>query len=235
MRKKHPVPLAYHDEIRNLVSIGVFALTLPFIIRDFLNVDGIIGREVFAFIILCASLVLSSSIYLVWTHILFANTPQDQAREVARLQYENERYGWWGRVTRISGADNWAIFAATLALMVGVTASVVGRDSSSVALPIVILLTAATAWATIVYEFALRYFRLDSSGETFTFSLEEEPGFLDFVSLAAGISAAGAFCPATPNTRIGMTEMRRQTYIAYGFNVLVVAMLVSIVTGFIVP
>ena len=61
--------------------------------------------------------------------------------------------------------------------------------------------TVAASWATVVYAFGLRYFRMHSAG--------------------------------TPRTRLGLTAVRTHTFISFTFNALVVAMAVSLITGFI--
>lgn len=104
-------------------------------------------------------------------------------------------------------------------------------------LPALVVITAATSWATIVYAFALRYFRLNAGGETITFDLAEHatgiPQFIDFVSMSVMVSSVGALSAGTPRTRASLAAVRTHTFIAFGFNALVVAMTVSLVTSLI--
>lgn len=177
----------------------------------------------------CLAMAVFSLIYVVWTHVLFTKT---HASDLARIAVSQFRRGP-SRLSRIAGfgsAGNWAISAASAALVVAVAASIVGVRGGGWWLPIVVLLTAGASWATMVYAFALRYYRLDAAGERFAFEIAEDPAFIDFVSMAVMVSSVGALSAGSPRSRAGLTAVRTHTFVAFGFNALVVAMTVSLVT-----
>lgn len=104
-------------------------------------------------------------------------------------------------------------------------------SAGGLALPV--LTTTAGAWTTVTYAFALRYFRLHAAGERIEFDIDEDPRFLDFVSMAVMVSSVGAMSAGTPRTRAGLSTVRSHTALAFVFNAFVVAMVVSLVAGLI--
>lgn len=87
---------------------------------------------------------------------------------------------------------------AFAALAGAVAAAVLGGRQGGAILTVLALITAATAWATVVYAFALRYLRIHASGEEFRFDIDGPPEFSDFLSTALMISSAGAISRARP-------------------------------------
>lgn len=71
------------------------------------------------------------------------------------------------------------------------------------------------------------------AGETITFDIDEDPTFVDFLSMAVMVSSVGAMSAGTPRTRLGLSAVRTHTFISFAFNAIVVAMAVSLITGFI--
>lgn len=116
-----------------------------------------------------------------------------------------------------------------LAFLLPVTGGFVGDDPAR----LIVILTAAGSWVLMAYSFALRYFRLHAAGESITFGIAEPPEFEDFVTMALLISATGSHSGGTPTTRAGLRAVRAHSIIAFVFNALVIAMIVSLMTGFI--
>ena len=133
----------------------------------------------------------------------------------------------------LSSTENWAISVAVAALAGAIAAAVFGTQEGGLLLAILALGTAVAAWVTVVYAFALRYFRLHAAGEHFTIDIAEEPRFEDFITTALMISSAGALSAGTPTTRASLGAVRAHTVIAFGFNALVIAMAVSLMTSFV--
>ena len=117
--------------------------------------------------------------------------------------------------------------------MGAIAAAVYGAGDGGPVLTVVALLTAASAWATVVYAFGLRYLRLHAAGESFAFDIGDEPEFGDFLAMALMISAAGVLTAAAPRTRAGLRAVRTHTVITFVFNAIVVAMTVSLLAGLI--
>lgn len=225
------IPIRYDDGFRagiasvisTIVGAGVMALSLRVSQNSLL---------VSLFVALCVMLAGYFLIFLVWTQRLWARTPRDEAARIAAAQFRRGP----GPVARMFGfarAEDWAVSSAASALVVAIVAAVIGADAGSLWLPALVFLTAGSAWAVMVFAYGLRYFRMHCAGETIEFDITEEPEFEDFISMAVMITAVGALPAGTPRTRVGLRTVRTHTYIAFGFNALVVAMTVSIVAGFI--
>lgn len=180
----------------------------------------------------CGAFTLFFLVYLIWTHRLFSRTEPHTASRIAAAQH-TERASRLSRLLGLKSAEDWGMSAAFIALFVSVAAAVIGAREGGVWLPLIVLVTVAASWATVVYAFGLRYFRMHSAGETITFDIAEEPIFADFLSMAVMVSSVGAMSAGTPRTRLGLTAVRTHTFISFAFNALVVAMAVSLITGFI--
>lgn len=227
-RRARKIPLRYDDGFRVMIAslIAVpaeVAVLLPMVLR---------GQDVSTAMLvgaLCAFMSLYGLVYLLWTHLLFTRTPIAETRRIAALQHHRTP----SLITRflgVGGEMDWAVSAASVSLASAVLAALAG-GSSGVWLPALVLLTTAVSWVTVVYAFALRYFRLDAAGERISFDIEEEAVFVDFVSMSVMVSSVGAMSAGTPRTRAGLNVVRTHTFLAFAFNTLVVAMIVSLLTG----
>ncbi|MBW1638002.1 DUF1345 domain-containing protein [Microbacterium resistens] len=222
-------PIAYSDDVRGGIAALVAApiVVVPFVV-------SVVGQDRLAsgsvLLAVCAMFLVSTGIYLVWTHVLFVRTAADRALRIASAQHHRPP----GLLTRLLGfgaAENWAVSAAAAAIVVAIAASTTPDAGHGLLMPAIVLLTAAGAWATMVYAFALRYFRLHAGGERIAFDLDDDPRFIDFVSMSVMISAVGAISGGTPRTRAGLSAVRVHTVIAFAFNAVVVAMTVSILAS----
>lgn len=104
------------------------------------------------------SLNACSILFMVWTHRVCTRADPDTAQRIAMRQYRrgpshlSQAFGF-------RDESNWATMAAVTALIVAVAAAVTSAQHESVWLPVLVLITAATSWATMAYAFAPRYFR----------------------------------------------------------------------------
>lgn len=231
-RRQRDIPLRFDDGFRagiaTLVTAPVPIAAIATVAPEAGFTDEVL---LIAFVALCAMFSGFSLVYLIWTHRVYARLDRERAARIAAAQHRRGP----SRLARLLGfarTEDWAIFAASSALIVAVAATVVG-PGNAVWLPVLVLLTAGTAWATMVYAFALRYFRLDAGGERITFDLDEPVEFIDFVSMSVMVSSVGALSAGHPRTRAGLAAVRTHTFIAFAFNALVVAMTVSLVTALI--
>lgn len=184
------------------------------------------------FLALCSSLTAFFAIYIWWTHKVFTTARHADALRVAALQHRR-RPGWLARVAGFGSTLDWALSAATIALVVSVSATTFGARATVGGMPLLVLATTAGAWTTVTYAFALRYFRLHAAGERIEFDIDDEPRFIDFVSMAVMVSSVGAMSAGTPRTRAGLSTVRTHTAFAFVFNTVVLAMTVSLITGLI--
>lgn len=231
MSRSRPYPLSFNDDFRNLVASAIFLPLIPYAVYVFRNAERNPAAVAPLISAICGSVIVALAIYVVWTHLLFTRTPYEEAMRIARLQVERKPRGI-ERALGSTSTGQWAVGAVALALVFGIVAAVIGAQSGGMLLPILVALTAASSWATMVYAFALRYFRLHAAGEKFVFEIAEEPRFGDFVSLSVGMSTAG-LSVASARGREGLAVMRTHSIITFVFNIVVVAMLVAILAGFI--
>lgn len=221
-------PLRFDDGFRGAIAslplIPVLvAVTMRFFTSDTLDPAWFVAA-------LCAALAVFSLAYLIWTHIVYTRTPPDELASIAARQHNrgpSVLSRWFGMGDTLS----WTIASAVASLLAAVSAAVLGRGVGGIGLAVLVLATAAASWASMVCAFALRYFRLNAAGESFVFEIEEEPRFIDFVSMSTMISAVGALSGGSPRSRTGLNVVRTHTFLAFAFNALVVAMVVSLVTG----
>ncbi len=225
-RKNREIPLVFDDNFRGaftytLIPVAVVAaILLGF--RDAVDVVSML-------VVLCALVVVTSVVYLVWTHLLFTRTPHEIASRIAAAQHR-KRSSVLARLLGLNQQDagSLSLSSAALAIIVAIATILVGGGTEGIWLPLIVLATAATSWATMVYSFALQYYRLHSGGERISFDIDEDPEFTDFVSMSVMVSSVGALSAGTPRTRASLKAVRTHTYIAFIFNALVVAMTVSI-------
>lgn len=219
------VPLRFDDGFRGAVATGPTIVAFVVIVSRGDSIDR--GALTMAG---CGAVILSFGTYLLWTHLVFSRTPPADLTRIAALQ-QQRRPSRLSRGLGFDSAESVAVSVAFAALAAAVAASVLGGWEGGAILALFALLTAATAWVTVVYAFALRYLRLHAAGERFRFAFEDEPEFSDFLATALMISSAGALSASTPTTRTGVKAVRSHAVIAFAFNALVIAMIVSLVTG----
>lgn len=188
------------------------------------------GRVAWVLLVTCAAFVLSTLVYVVWTHLLFTRAPRERTRRIGAEQMRRGP-GVLARLLGFGSTENWALSATVVAIVVAIATAITDSGDTGWLMPVAVLLTAAASWVTMVYAFALRYFRLDAAGEPITFDIEEEPEFQDFVSMSVMVSAVAAMSAGTPRTRTGLNAVRAHTCIALVFNALMIAMTVSLLTG----
>lgn len=230
-RKAREIPLRFDDAFRGGISMGIPVLAV--LVIFLLEANGVTRLgSLWLVVIAAGALTVAFFAYILWTHMAFARAPKDMARRIARAQHSQEPSAL-SRMFGFSNTESWAVSAASAALMGAVAATVFGARTGGGVLLIVVLLAAATAWTTVVYAFALRYFRLHAAGESFRFEVDGQPEFTDFVTFALMLSSAGTLAAASPTTRTGLRAVRAHTVIAFAFNALVIAMTVSLISGLI--
>lgn len=223
------LPLRFDDGFRGTIAILVASpLMAVAIVQGARWGESVALGSVVGFAGL--SLTVFSLVYVIWTHRLFHATPR---KELARIAAEQYRRGpsrlerWMG----FAGAESWAMWAAIASILVAMLTAIAWYSDRSVWLPLVTIGTAASSWALMAYAFALRYLRLHAAGEEIEFEIREDPAFSDFLSMSFLIATVAALSAGTPRTRAGLRSVRAQTIIAFAFNSLVIAMIVSLVLG----
>lgn len=225
------VPLRYDDGFRGGIALLVSLplLLIPFFEAWFARSAADPDLEI-VFAAFCGAFALFFLVYLVWTHLVFSRATVEELERVSAAQ-QRRGASSLSKLIGMRTAEEWSMSAAFIALFVSGAAAILGAREGGLWLPLLVLLTVATAWATVVYAFALRYLRLHAAGERIAFDIDEDPAFSEFLSMAVMVSSVGAMSAGTPRTRAGLTAVRTHTFISFAFNALVVAMAVSLITS----
>ncbi len=177
---------------------------------------------------------LNVLIYLVWTHRSYARLDPAQLRRVGRRDRRHLR-SRVGRFFYSGGAANSTISAAIVSVVVMVILAQrpeVRGDPLYIGLG---LLTVASSWALMAYSFAQEYLYLDADGgdgaPAVEFDFEERPRFGDYLTLAVLLSTMAATVSASIRTREAWRLVRVNVLLAFAFNSVIVAMMVSLLFG----
>ena len=228
-------PRAYDDTFRSLLSTAA-ALLLTAGGVTILALTGaatpadLLGSAAHLLSVLCVFWTLFAVIYLSWTHVQFARCPRGELRRIADVQHHRRPSGA-ELLLGFGSTGTGTVSAALVALIGALGSAVIGIGPHDVGRVVIVLLTVASSWATMVYAFALRYLRLDAAGERISFDIDEEPGFEDFLSMSVLVSSVGALSAGTPRTGTALRAVRAHTLFAFVFNAFLVAMTVSLVVG----
>ena len=176
---------------------------------------------------------LNCAVYLTWTHLAYSRLDAIQLREAGRRDGRASRRGFeW--IFSSSGATNTTISAA----IVSVVAMVVLAQRPEVrGEPLYVglgLLTVASSWALMVYSFAQEYLHLnvrDEDDPAVAFAFDEPPRFGEYLTLAVLLSTMAATVSATIRSRAAWRLVRINVLLAFAFNSVIVAMMVSLLFG----
>jgi uncharacterized membrane protein len=172
-------------------------------------------------------------IYLVWTHLAYANHGPRALGSRARRERETQQR-WWSALIGYGGASSWTLAAAVVAVVVSL---IIAQTPDYRSDPLYVglgLLCVASSWALMVYAFALQYLRLggsDDGTEHIGFELEGDARFGDYLTLAILLSTMAATVSATVRTREAWRVVRANVLFAFTFNSVIVAMVVSLLLG----
>lgn len=174
------------------------------------------------------------AIYLLWTHVVYANRGPRALTTAARGEARSLRR-WWVRLFGYGGASNWALIGALVAVALTVVVAQNPAFQGDWTFILLGLLTVASSWALMVYSFALEYLRLASvsdEGETpIEMEVDGDPLFTDYLTLAILLSTMAATVSAKIRSRRAWTLVRVNVLFAFTFNTVIVAMMVSLLFG----
>lgn len=176
-----------------------------------------------------------TGVYLVWTHTTYARRgPRGLVASAWRERDLGRR--WWNRLLGYGGAASWTMAAAVVAVAVTILIAQdpgYRQDWTYIGLGLV---NVACSWAQMVYAFTLQYLRLDQGrrgdGERhLTIDVEGDAQFGDYLTLAVLLSAMAATVSGHIRSRAAWTLARTHVLLAFAFNSVVVAMMVSLLFG----
>ncbi|HIW90950.1 MAG TPA: DUF1345 domain-containing protein [Candidatus Corynebacterium avicola] len=176
------------------------------------------------------------AIYLLWTHRAYSSLDPDALRTAAESDREHNRgwLGWWSGLRW--GAASLTTTAAIFAVVVTIAIALTPGMREDTAVIILTMLMVAASWAMMVYGFALDYMRMTATQDPeetphLKFTTTDEPAFSDFLTLAVMVSTMGSGLPAEVRSGPMWRRIRTNAVMAFFFNSVIVAMMVSLVFG----
>lgn len=217
----------YISSIPGTIAVIVVFIVVPLVTGDAV---GEVSQIILAYLIFWP---LSVGIFVFWTYRVHLAATRSQLRAMIRQANDEERR-WWFFLVNMGKAPSWTILGAGMAVLV---TALVGQTPEVREQPLYIalsLLTLASSWILMVFAFAVYYERMSLSegGEAhFRFHIEGEATIDDFVTLAVLFSTMGATAPADVRTTRAWRMVRTNVVLAFAFNSIIVAMVVSVMVG----
>ena len=166
-------------------------------------------------------------IYQVMTQVVMQRASGPQLAEWARQTAPRSRQQRWLQLLTFSGARSWAVSAALLALLSVLAIGLFADLRDNLVIVVASLLVVASGWIMIAYAFAVAYLRQNVAKGGLQFPTDAAPVWSDYLYLAVQVSTTFSGSDVT----VSNTAMRRlvttQALIAFVFNTVIVALLVS--------
>jgi uncharacterized membrane protein len=125
---------------------------------------------------------------------------------------------------------SWAVQASLSTLLVLVILSTTDTFRTSVLMIGGGAALVASSWLLMVISYAVRYFREDVEHGGLDFGGSEPPIFDDYLYQAVTVSASFAVSDVTVTTTRMRRTVRSHTLVAFVFNTVILALLVSLLT-----
>lgn len=173
------------------------------------------------------------ALYVGWTYWAYSRlSPASLQRAGAADNRDDQRPIL--RFLGITGTTNTTISATVIAVYITVVIAQ-GKEFRTEPLYIgLILLAVASSWILMAFSFAQSYLRLGAAPGRrahFRFSFPGAPRFSDYITLAVTISTMAVAAPAEVTSREAWRVVRTNVVIAFVFNTVIIAMMVSVVFG----
>jgi uncharacterized membrane protein len=173
-----------------------------------------------------------TAIYVAWGARVYSRLAPDALQRVNAVDENDERRAL-SRFLHISGTTNTTLSAAAVAVIVTIAIAQRSEFRSEPVYIALALLTVASSWVLMVYSFAQSYLRLGTAtdGEHLRFQVPGPARFSDYVTLATLVSTMAATVSADFISRRAWRVIRTNVIIAFMFNSVIIAMMVSLLFG----
>ena len=230
VRRPRTHPRLAGDVFRTLLTLGLLMLAAPLIGFGYASlarpgaglddVSGLLGSSLLCF-------VFYFVLYQVLTWWGFGRADPDELVRWARATTprslsERRLQVWTG-----AGVRSWAVTAALLALVAVVVVLVVPALRADPLVLVTSLLVVVTSWSMVVYAFAIAYLRLDADSGGLDFPGGDRPVWSDYVYLAVQVNATFSSSDVDVTTPAARRLVTTHTLLAFVFNTIIVALLVS--------
>lgn len=226
MRSVRPYPLLVSDIVRSWVAIGVAGVVMLAValISSLVSADGdSVLRAGFyaAWTIFCA-------VYIALSVFSFGRSDAERLRKDLAASAPRDtgwaRF-WWG--VNGGGAVWWAL-AGAVATFITLVELAISRASVSPGVAVLAVVVAVASLALIVVAFAVNYARDDATGGGLQFPGDEPPRFVDYIYFAAQVSTTFGGSDVLVTTSRMRRVLPAHGAIAFVFNSVIVALLVSV-------
>lgn len=173
------------------------------------------------------SLIAYFFLYAVLTRTTFRSLERRELERVLRATRPRHTSARLLLALSGGGATSWSVSAGLFSLAVVVLVAVQPLLRADVTVLVASGLAVVASWAVVVVTFAVQYMRTDVESGGLAFPGDERPVFDDYVYLALQISATYSSSDVEVTTRAMRRRVGRHTLVAFVFNSVVVALLVS--------
>ncbi|WP_161972369.1 DUF1345 domain-containing protein [Glaciihabitans arcticus] len=223
------------DLFRVTVSSVVSALFATGVMFFLAGVVGVEYEDPTLFLV-TAYLVLwpvYTAIYATWSTFVYSRLDGELLKRVTVADESAERSPIQ-RFLGVTGATNTTISAAVAAVAITIVVAQQPEFRSDAIYVGLALLTVASSWVLMVFSFAQSYLRLGAGVHDephLKFHFPEAARFSDYLTLAVLLSTMAATVPADISSRTAWRVVRSNVIIAFVFNSVIIAMMVSLLFG----
>jgi len=175
---------------------------------------------------------LYTAVYVGWGYRAYSRLDHASLRRVTVAE-DREEQRQRSRFLGMTRTTNTTISAAVIAVIVTVAIAQQPEFRGDPFYVALALLTVAGSWVLMVFSFAQSYLRLgvDDDGAHLRFHLPDRTHFGDYVTFAVLISTMAATTSAEVASRTAWRVVRTNVIIAFVFNSVIIAMMVSLLFG----
>jgi uncharacterized membrane protein len=176
---------------------------------------------------------LNVGLYVTWSYRVYSRLGSASLKQATVVDDRDDEQPLL-RALGLTGTTNTTITAAVIAVIVTIVVAQKPEFRGEAIYVAMTLLTVASSWVLMVFSFAQSYLRLGAGtkeGSPFRFQFPETARFSDYFTLALMISASAALVSAEINSRAAWRAVRTNIVIAFIFNSVIVAMMVSLLFG----
>lgn len=226
-----PLPRLADDTRRAYVATGWAVGVAVLLPMAYAVVTALRGREVppaqvpamIALLVFAVQFVLYQ--VLTWRVLARLRGPD----LVTYARHRKPGRGRAGRRRRTAGTDqDWAASAALTALAAVLVIALVDPLRSSVVVVVLCVIDVVAGWVMVVFAYAVTYLRLDVESGGLDFPGTEQPVWRDYVYVSVQVSTTFATSDVTVTNTAMRGWVTSQTLIAFVFNTVIVALLVSV-------
>jgi len=230
-----PVKKPSSDLFRGVVSTAVafFGALAVLVILIFVARIDVSDPAQWVVPIYAVTWPLYTALYVSWGYRSYSRLDHASLRRVTVAE-DRDGQRLLSRFLGVTNATNTTISAAVVAVIVTVAIAQQPAFRGEPFYVAVALLTVASSWVLMVFSFAQSYLRLGvgaDDGAHFRFHLPDQARFGDYVTFAVLISAMAATTPAEVASRTAWRVVRTNVIIAFVFNSVIIAMMVSLLFG----